>query len=215
MFHLVDWENRGKWLALGGSRFTHSENKVGKLVKTSGIFFVGRYQVMEVIYSSGNLFWRMFLSGLFQYNFFSGLFGRRIRLQLAGTSYSNVDWIAAPTQCREPRFLFILFLCVSWTAHQCNTLCLALPSHSVESWSFLSITDDQGFLNHLTSQQRCPGMHWCALLGCWAWLVGRRRRHHSEACMDYLHLPAAAPSSLKGESTIACFTEGFTLQKYT
>lgn len=46
----------GKWVALGGSGFTHSENKVGKLVKTSGTFFVGRYQVMEVIYSSGNLF---------------------------------------------------------------------------------------------------------------------------------------------------------------
>lgn len=80
----------GKWVALGGSGFTHSENKVGKLVKTSGIFFAGRYQVMEVIYSSGNLFWHMLWSGLFQYNFFSGLFRGRIRLQLTGTLYSSV-----------------------------------------------------------------------------------------------------------------------------
>lgn len=45
------------------------KQKVGKLVKTSGAFFVGKYQVIEVI-SSGNLLWQMFWSGSFQYNFF-------------------------------------------------------------------------------------------------------------------------------------------------
>lgn len=73
----------GKWVALGGSGFTHSENKVGKLVKTSGIFFVGRYQVMEVIYSSRNLLWHMSCQVCFSITFFRALQGK---------NKTSVDW---------------------------------------------------------------------------------------------------------------------------
>lgn len=214
MFCLVDWENVGKWVALGRSRFTHSENKVGKLVKTSGIFFVGRYQVMEVIYSSRNFSGVCSCQVYFNITFFRALQGK---------NKIPVDWNLA-VQCwlvsrtnpvqRAKIYFHSLFVCVlnsSPVQHLMPGIALAfsgeleLPQH--HRWPRLPKS------SHF--QHGCPDMHWNTLLGCWAWLVGRRRRHHSEACMDYLHLPAAAPSSLKGENTIACFIEGFTLQKYT
>lgn len=113
MFCLVDWGNMGKWVALGGSGFTHSENKVGKLVKTSGTSFVGRYQVMEVIYSSGNLFWHMFWSGLFQYNCFQGSSGEEQDsswLEHRTPVLSWLDSCTSPTW-RAKIYFHSLFVC--------------------------------------------------------------------------------------------------------
>lgn len=101
VFHLLDWGNIGKWITLGGCGFTLSETKAEKQVKTTGVYFMGGCQLMEVVYSHRNMLWQRVFGRILFSIISSRALGRQIRLyhcQLTDTSYISVKLAGQPLQ---------------------------------------------------------------------------------------------------------------------